>query len=399
MPERPENRIERIVDDLLHGRRLRLRAGDAEEKEAIIAAARLAAARSGPQRMSPAFRRRLAQILESAPRDPRLTRRAALVAGLGVAAGALAGGIVGRELASSPAPLPPSSSSPVVPRNGRWTDVGAMADFSDGQPSRMSVPPGFVHVRRQAEQPFLHASGPQRGQGSRHRGRPGGGAGDLDDGSGAPASPACARPLPPASRGSPGWRSHARRRATGDVPAATPRPGRRDRRPSPGGSARRSGPGRHLRAAGTAAWTGPGGSPTAQRQLGQLRLAFDLALCFPLLLQADGQGPRAWEIASRRREQTPPRTSLSTRAASPRIANPANEVQRVSRDRRSFLDGISAWRVERDHGQVEAPRPIDLVVPAWVRERRVRLAKRVHAANRPAEGRGDNLRPELRQRG
>jgi len=133
MPERPENRIERIVDDLLHGRRLRLRAGDAEEKEAIIAAARLAAARSGPQRMSPAFRRRLAQILESAPRDPRLTRRAALVAGLGVAAGALAGGIVGRELASSPAPLPPSSSSPVVPRNGRWTDVGAMADFSDGQ--------------------------------------------------------------------------------------------------------------------------------------------------------------------------------------------------------------------------------------------------------------------------
>jgi nitrite reductase/ring-hydroxylating ferredoxin subunit len=133
MPEHPENRVERIVDDLLHGRRLRLRAGDAEEKQAIVAAARLAAARSGPQRMSPAFRRRLAQILDSAPREPRLTRRAALVAGLGVAAGALAGGIVGRELASSPAPLPLSASSPVVPRNGRWTDVGAMADFSEGQ--------------------------------------------------------------------------------------------------------------------------------------------------------------------------------------------------------------------------------------------------------------------------
>jgi nitrite reductase/ring-hydroxylating ferredoxin subunit len=133
MPEQPENRIERIVDDLLHGRRLRLRAVDAEEKEAIIAAARLAAARSGPQRMSPAFRRRLAQILDSAPREPRLTRRAALVAGLGVAAGALAGGIVGRELASSPAPLPLSASSPIVPRNGRWTDVGALADFSEGQ--------------------------------------------------------------------------------------------------------------------------------------------------------------------------------------------------------------------------------------------------------------------------
>jgi nitrite reductase/ring-hydroxylating ferredoxin subunit len=133
MPEQPENRIERIVDDLLHGRRLRLGAGDAEEKEAIIAAARLAAARSGPQRMSPVFRRRLAQILDSAPREPRLTRRGALVAGLGVAAGALAGGIVGRELASSPAPLPLSASSPIVPRNGRWTDVGALADFSEGQ--------------------------------------------------------------------------------------------------------------------------------------------------------------------------------------------------------------------------------------------------------------------------
>jgi nitrite reductase/ring-hydroxylating ferredoxin subunit len=133
MPEQPENRIEQIVDDLLHGRRLRLKAGDAEEKEAIIAAARLAAARSGPQRMSPVFRRRLAQILDAAPREPRLTRRAALVAGLGVAAGAVAGGIVGKALAPSSAPLPLSASSPVVPKNGRWTDVGSMADFSEGQ--------------------------------------------------------------------------------------------------------------------------------------------------------------------------------------------------------------------------------------------------------------------------
>ncbi len=96
MRNTPENRIERIVTDLLHGRRLRLRAGDAEEKEAITAAAQFAAASQGPQRMSPAFRRRLAQILESTPKETWLTRRAALVAGLGVATGALAGGIVGR---------------------------------------------------------------------------------------------------------------------------------------------------------------------------------------------------------------------------------------------------------------------------------------------------------------
>jgi nitrite reductase/ring-hydroxylating ferredoxin subunit len=133
MPEQPEDRIEQIVDDLLHGRRLRLKAGDAEDKEAIIAAARMTAARSGPPRMSPAFRRRLGQILDSAPREPRLTRRAALVAGLGVAAGAVAGGIVGKALTPSAAPLPLSASSPVVPKNGRWTDVGAMADFEEGQ--------------------------------------------------------------------------------------------------------------------------------------------------------------------------------------------------------------------------------------------------------------------------
>ena len=84
MPEKPENRVERIVSDLLRGRRLRLRAGDAEEKEAITAAARFASASQGPQRMSPAFRRRLAEILESTPRETWLTRRAALVAGLGV---------------------------------------------------------------------------------------------------------------------------------------------------------------------------------------------------------------------------------------------------------------------------------------------------------------------------
>jgi len=47
MPEKPENRVERIVSDLLRGRRLRLRAGDAEEKEAITAAARFAAALAG----------------------------------------------------------------------------------------------------------------------------------------------------------------------------------------------------------------------------------------------------------------------------------------------------------------------------------------------------------------
>ena len=133
MPEKPENRVERIVSDLLRGRRLRLRAGDAEEKEAITAAARFAAASQGPQRMSPVFRRRLANTLESAPQESWLTRRAALVAGLGVAAGALGGGIVGSRLGTEGASTPVAASSPVLPKNGRWTDVGALADFQEGQ--------------------------------------------------------------------------------------------------------------------------------------------------------------------------------------------------------------------------------------------------------------------------
>jgi nitrite reductase/ring-hydroxylating ferredoxin subunit len=151
MPDQPENRIEQIVDDLLHGRRLRLKAGDAEEKEAIIAAARLAAARSGPQRMSPVFRRRLAQILDAAPREPRLTRRAALVAGLGVAAGAVAGGLVGKALAPSPATLSLSASSPVVPNDGRWSDVGSLADFSEGQGTRVKAGAVGAFVFRRGE--------------------------------------------------------------------------------------------------------------------------------------------------------------------------------------------------------------------------------------------------------
>ena len=94
MGEAPENRVDRIVSDLLRGRRLRLRGGDGEEKDAITAAAQLASARHGPQRMHPAFRRRLAKDLQSTPNDAWLTRRAALVAGLGVAAGALAAGVI-----------------------------------------------------------------------------------------------------------------------------------------------------------------------------------------------------------------------------------------------------------------------------------------------------------------
>jgi nitrite reductase/ring-hydroxylating ferredoxin subunit len=129
MGERPENRIERIVSALMRGRRLKLRAGDAEEKEAIIMAARLAAARQGPQRMSPAFRQQLARALASTPQQALVSRRTALVAGLGVAAGTLGGLLAGRGLEPGPATV---AAKEIVPVGGQWIDVGPLESFPTG---------------------------------------------------------------------------------------------------------------------------------------------------------------------------------------------------------------------------------------------------------------------------
>jgi len=149
MGDKPENRIERVVDDLLHGRRLKLRGGDAEEKEAIIMAARLAAARQGPQRMSPAFRQKLARQLDAGPQEGWLTRRAALVAGLGVAAGAVGGGILGHGLQTASAPA--GTASVIKPVGGRWFDVGALEDFTPGQARQVKAGAVGAFVVRQGD--------------------------------------------------------------------------------------------------------------------------------------------------------------------------------------------------------------------------------------------------------
>ncbi len=130
MNGKPENRLERIVTDLLRGRRLTLRGGDAGEKEAITAAARLAGTSQGPQRMHPAFRRRLAEALEQQPREGLVTRRMALVAGLGLAAGAATGGLVGR--ATEPKPVAGTGGEAITPVSGRWIDVAALNDLQEG---------------------------------------------------------------------------------------------------------------------------------------------------------------------------------------------------------------------------------------------------------------------------
>jgi nitrite reductase/ring-hydroxylating ferredoxin subunit len=132
MNGKPENRIDKIVSDLLRGKRLKLRGGDAEEKAAITAAARLAGARQGAQRMHPAFRKRLAEELDNAPREGWVTRRSALVAGLGLAAGAAGGLLFGRG--GGPAEV---KAETIEPADGRWVDVGALHDFPEGDGRRV----------------------------------------------------------------------------------------------------------------------------------------------------------------------------------------------------------------------------------------------------------------------
>ncbi len=154
MGERPENRVERIVRDLMRGKRLKLRARDAEEKEAIIMAARLAAARQGPQRMSPAFRQQLARRLEAAPREGWMTRRSALVAGLGLAAGAVGGVVAGRGL-EGPQTV---SAQEIVPTNGTWIDVGALADFPPGSAKQVKAGAVGAYVTRTQDRIYAVSS-------------------------------------------------------------------------------------------------------------------------------------------------------------------------------------------------------------------------------------------------
>ena len=137
MNGKPENRVDKIVSDLLRGRRLKLRGGDAEEKAAITTAARLAGSRTGPQRMRPEFRKSLAKALEQAPREGLLSRRNALVAGLGLAAGAIAGGVIGRTLEPHAGRL--AAGEVISPRNGRWTDVAAFSQLVEGQGKRVTA--------------------------------------------------------------------------------------------------------------------------------------------------------------------------------------------------------------------------------------------------------------------
>src|SRR5438128_2927063 len=141
-----ENRVEKIVSDLLRGRRLKLRGGDAEEKAAITTAARLAGARQGPQRMHSGFRKRLADELVHKSREGWVTRRAALVAGIGLAAGAAGGVLLGRSGGTETV-----KAQSIDPVDGRWIDVGALNDFPEGEGQRVAAGGVGAFVFRRGE--------------------------------------------------------------------------------------------------------------------------------------------------------------------------------------------------------------------------------------------------------
>jgi cytochrome b6-f complex iron-sulfur subunit len=136
------DRIDRLVEALLRGRRLRFGAAEAAERDAIMAAAELAAAREGYPRMSPAFRRRLLASLTAGPDPGRVTRRTALGAVAGLAAGVVGAAALGRLPAAKPAAAIPSqkvAGGVMVPGGGRWIEVAALSQLSETAPTRVAA--------------------------------------------------------------------------------------------------------------------------------------------------------------------------------------------------------------------------------------------------------------------
>lgn len=136
--ERNAERIDRIASDVIAGRHLKATPSDAADHDAIRMAARLAGSREGYPRMSPAFRRRLAGMLAKSEAPSWINRRTALVAGLGLAAGAVGGAFGGEIARRASATRPPRGH--IEPRPGVWVDTGlVLADLEEGMPRRITA--------------------------------------------------------------------------------------------------------------------------------------------------------------------------------------------------------------------------------------------------------------------
>jgi nitrite reductase/ring-hydroxylating ferredoxin subunit len=98
--------------------------------------------------MHPAFRKQLAETLSRTPREGWVTRRAALVAGLGLAAGAAGGVLLGRNAGVQTAQ---AGGEPIDPVNGRWVDVAALGDLVEGQGRHVSAGSVSAYVFRKGD--------------------------------------------------------------------------------------------------------------------------------------------------------------------------------------------------------------------------------------------------------
>lgn len=150
--ERNAERIDKIVGEVLAGRRLKATPSDAADQESIRVAARLAGLREGYPRMSPAFRRRLARMLQKGEAPAWINRRSALLAGLGLAAGAV-GGTLAAELGTLGANRSPARQRmEPLPPLGRWVDTGlTLADLDEGIPVRVTAGAVGAYLLRHGE--------------------------------------------------------------------------------------------------------------------------------------------------------------------------------------------------------------------------------------------------------
>jgi nitrite reductase/ring-hydroxylating ferredoxin subunit len=168
--ERSAERLDKLVGDLLSGRHLKAGTSNADERDAIRMAARLAGAREGYPRMSSAFRRRLGRLLDKGEPAPWMTRRAALVGGLGVAAGAAGAALfeqLGRpgqtarlpqpaQHSSTPTPAAVAPSRATIdprPQVARWMDTGILLhEMVEGQPRRVTAGSVGAFIFRKGDQ-------------------------------------------------------------------------------------------------------------------------------------------------------------------------------------------------------------------------------------------------------
>lgn len=148
--EQIAERLERIVRDLRSGRRLKIGPRDGDEREAIMAAARLASLRDPYPRMTAGFRKKLKNRLREERWEPprKFTRREAMLAGLAAATGAAGAGVIagfsgllragpGRPPTGARAPVTGGVSNlaagEITPTTGTWFDAGPLAALPEGQ--------------------------------------------------------------------------------------------------------------------------------------------------------------------------------------------------------------------------------------------------------------------------